>query len=373
MAAASWGGDPGVVLMTLTIVFLAALLLLSSVASIFQWPHGFFRALEFPRVQVLIASLLTVVTVPVSAMDSATALWVMAALTVACAIQISYIIRFTPIWPKAAAMAQTTGKQRRVRILISNVKKSNRKYELLIQTIKNERPDIVVMTEVDKDWRDALQPAAECYPHRMECPMENSFGLMLFSSHPLSSSSIRYLVSDEVPSFDTLVHPDAETVFRLVAVHPEPPIVTSDSTLRDAELSKVALLLSEEEQPVIVTGDLNDVAWSKLTRRFLRISGLVDPREGRGLYSTFHADHIVLRWPLDHLFHSRHFRIARITRLASIGSDHFPIVFELAVDPAKRKGQPSADPDSGDIEEAKKTIRAGEESDRRPIGHDWEK
>lgn len=359
--------------MTVTIVFLAAFLLLSSLASIFQSPHGFLRALEFPRVQILVASLLTAIAVPLSAIPSDAAVWVLATLVAACAIQLRYIIRFTPIWPKAAATAQTNDKQPRLRILISNVKQSNRNYELLIQTIENQLPDIVVMTEVDKDWRDALQPVAERYPHRMECPLENSFGLMLFSSHPLSSSSTRYLVSDEVPSFDTLVHPDAEAVFRLVAVHPEPPVVTSDSTLRDAELSKVAMLLSKEERPVIATGDLNDVAWSKLTRRFLRISRLVDPREGRGLYSTFHAEYLFLRWPLDHLFHSRHFRIARITRLSNIGSDHYPIMFELALDPKNKKGQPSNKPDSGDIQEASEDIRAGEESNRRPIGHDWEK
>src|SRR5690606_20912724 len=111
------------------------------------------------------------------------------------------------------------------------------------------------------------------------------------------------------------------------------PTENSRSTERDAELLLVAKEVKDMRSPILVVGDLNDVAWSYTTKLFQKISGLLDPRVGRGFYSTFHAQYPLARWPLDHIFTSSHFRLICIQRLKNIGSDHFPIFIKLQLQP----------------------------------------
>ena len=106
--------------------------------------------------------------------------------------------------------------------------------------------------------------------------------------------------------------------------------------------------VARRDEPIIVTGDLNDVAWSATTRLFRKLSGLLDPRVGRGMFNTLHADYPFLRWPLDHLFHSGHFTIGKIERLPHIGSDHFPLLAEIWFTPADGMGQDGIDADADD-------------------------
>jgi hypothetical protein len=79
---------------------------------------------------------------------------------------------------------------------------------------------------------------------------------------------------------------------------------------------------------------LNDVAWSATTRLFRKVSRLLDPRIGRGMYNTFHAGHWYMRWPVDHFFHSKDFTLVRLARLENCGSDHFPVLVELQCEDA---------------------------------------
>jgi endonuclease/exonuclease/phosphatase (EEP) superfamily protein YafD len=134
-------------------------------------------------------------------------------------------------------------------------------------------------------------------------------------------------------------------------LHPRPPepIRDQDSKPRDAELVAVGRAIrADGDRPTIVAGDLNDVAWSPTTELFLRLSGLLDPRVGRGFYNSFHADHVLVRYPLDHVFHSNHFTLTELRRLPHIGSDHFPMLIELCYEPAAKALQPKPEPAAGD-------------------------
>ncbi|MGE5864188.1 MAG: hypothetical protein ACM32J_03735, partial [Rhizobacter sp.] len=60
--------------------------------------------------------------------------------------------------------------------------------------------------------------------------------------------------------------------------------------------------------------------------------------------NTFNAKHWMVRFPLDHFFHSNDFRLLDFRRLDAFGSDHFPVFIALSHEPeaAAEQEEPQA-------------------------------
>ena len=151
-------------------------------------------------------------------------------------------------------------------------------------------------------------------------------------------------------------------------VHPKPPGSPkpkkgelNDSEQRDAELVIVAKEVANLEEPVIVAGDFNDVAWSHTTRLFQRISRLLDPRVGRGMFNSYHAKVPIFRYPLDHLFHSDHFTLDTMELGDDFGSDHFPVFVSLTLQPLAAEKQEAPPQKPKDRKEAQEILKRREE------------
>jgi endonuclease/exonuclease/phosphatase (EEP) superfamily protein YafD len=183
---------------------------------------------------------------------------------------------------------------------------------------------------------------------------------MLYSRLPLEDTHVEFLVQNDIPSVRTRVVLRSGDRVQLHCLHPRPPEPEhrQDSTPRDAELVMVGRAIGDaDEQPTVVAGDLNDVAWSRTTQLFLRLSGMLDPRIGRGFYNSFNARKPLMRWPLDHIFHSHHFRLTSLRRLGKIGSDHFPMLVELSLQRDATRSQDERETEDGDHHAAREKIR----------------
>ncbi|MBX3268572.1 MAG: endonuclease, partial [Acidobacteria bacterium] len=89
--------------------------------------------------------------------------------------------------------------------------------------------------------------------------------------------------------------------------------------------------------------------------------GLLDPRIGRGFFHTFHATIPLLKFPLDHLFHSNHFRLVDFRCLERFGSDHLPVFIKLSLEHDAKHVQEEPEPTNGEAAEAEETIAFAEE------------
>ncbi|MEM1042883.1 MAG: endonuclease/exonuclease/phosphatase family protein [Bacteroidota bacterium] len=345
--------------MKTSLLCLAAFFVVATALPLIREPYWWIRMFDFPRAQLAV---LGVVTLGLMLAFYERGSWpdyaVLGLVGLCLVFQLWRIWPYTGLHPVQSAPAAMTSSDRTFRLVVSNVLMDNRDSETWLRVIRDADPDMVVAVETDAWWAEQARALEAEWPHTVLEPLENTYGMLVYSRWPLSETETRYLVQDDVPSMWGRVELPSGDRVRFAFIHPRPPRpdIQQDSEARDAELVLVARELEGENGPVVVAGDLNDVAWSYTTRLFQRISGLLDPRIGRGLYATFHADYPVMRWPLDHVFHSEDLQVIRIERLAHVGSDHFPIMIDLAYEPERSDEQAAPEADAEDQDAAEEIL-----------------
>jgi endonuclease/exonuclease/phosphatase (EEP) superfamily protein YafD len=294
------------------------------------------RIFDFPRLQVTLLGTAALAAFlarwdPSSAWQLAFVLLLAAAL----AHQAFMMFPYTLAARRQVEQARKPTRGHAIKIVFANVLMTNRDATRLLSLIEKEDPDIVLAVETDSWWIRELEPLARRRPYAVRQPQDNTYGMALYSRLELVEPQVKLLVQKDVPSIRAKIKLGCGELVELWCLHPRPPTPpeAQDSKPRDRELMLVALELEEKRDPAIVLGDLNDVAWSRTNYRFQEVSGLLDPRIGRGFFHTFHARYPFLRYPLDHCFHSRHFRLVSFRRLRAFGSDHFPVYICLNFEP----------------------------------------
>ncbi len=335
------------------------LLAIATVLPLVRHSHWLVRAMDFPRLQIAIVAALLLATQLIILDPRDGAVLLLAAATALCLFwQLWWILPYTPLWRIEVKASRSDDPDRRLAVMTANVLMPNRNSEALVAMVRKHRPDILVTMESDHWWQDRLSVLEDEMPHCVRCPLDNLYGMHVYSRLPFTGEEVAYLVEEDVPSIHLLLRLRSGDEVRMHFVHPAPPSPTENETSqeRDSELMVLAKSLSGRDQPVVVTGDLNDVAWSTTTRLFRKLSGLLDPRVGRGIFNTFNAKYRLIRWPLDHLFHSDHFTVKSIQRLPAFGSDHFALLTELVYTPAERSRQRGPAEDSADRKLAEEII-----------------
>ncbi|MBI1451500.1 MULTISPECIES: endonuclease/exonuclease/phosphatase family protein [Acinetobacter] len=352
------------------IEIIAILVIWLSFWSLIPRDEWWFRGADFPRLQILILGFIALAFLLF--WDEPWTVYrqiIFVGLIAALAYQLKMVLPYTFIWKKQVQQVSDDqlDPNKQISLLVSNVLTPNEKYHLLLEQVQKYQPDILLTLETDQTWQNELSVIEKDYPYRVPVPLDNLYGMHLYSRLPLHETEVKFILSDEIPSIHTTVQLRSGNLVQLYCLHPKPPSPTEakDSTLRDAELLIVGDQIKDLDESCIVMGDLNDVAWSRTTRLFQRISGLLDPRVGRKYINTFHADYKFLRWSLDHIFHSTDFALVHMERVAHVGSDHFPVFVVLQTGRAFEQAQESLEQTDADEEEAQEAIQEGIEKAER--------
>lgn len=359
----------------LWIQVLSVMVIWLSAWSLIRRDEWWFRGADFPRLQILAVGFIALALLVFWPQP-----WdlrreiILLALIAAVAYQLKMVLPYTFLWKKQVKKVRQhqLNPERQISLIVSNVLTPNDQYHLLIAEIEKYQPDLVLTLETDAVWQQQLAVLEQDYPYRVPVPLDNLYGMHLYSRLPLQDTEVKFILSDEIPSIHTTVILRSGEPVQLYCLHPKPPSPTEakDSTLRDAELLIVGDQIKDLDESCIVMGDLNDVAWSRTTRLFQRISGLLDPRVGRHYVNTFHADYPLLRWSLDHVFHSTDFALVKMKRLPHVGSDHFPVYVHLQTGRVFEQIQQELEQTDADEQEAQEAIQDGiekAEKEEKPV------
>lgn len=306
------------------------------------------RICDFPRLQTLIAGLITLLLVPIVLVRGAPGVVVMLAGTLtgaAVLLQMWWCLGLTRFARTEVGRSINDRREsdddslndHSVRVITANVDFMNHDPQAAMTSLVSHKPHLLAIVETDDKWRKAVERLSGAFPWTVCEFRGNGYGMALLSRLPIEHSEIRYLVNQDRPSIWAEVRLPSGALSQVVIVHPPPPGLPRrrgegrlSSRIRDVELSVVASMIGERPgNRWIVAGDFNDVGWSDTTRRFKRVSGLRDPRIGRGMFATFPSRWPIFRYPIDHVMVSSEYTVDRLSRLDGVGSDHLPLLADL--------------------------------------------
>ena len=355
--------------MSILITVLCALIIILSVLPFFDSQHWIFRVPDFIRPQLMVIQIVLFAIILLDWNNLKYEKYWLIALGACLAYNTYIFIRFTKFW-RDNKYSPSAVHSKNIKIVSTNVFQFNTKYHRFVEMIRREQPDIFLTMESNQDWENAFQELKDEYPNFKEIALENTYGIHFYTKLKVHNIQVHYFVADDLPSIEAELETEDGYRFVFFGVHPPPPSPTEEATSkeRDGDLLSVAKRAKKHTLPVVITGDFNTVAWSRVSVLFKKASGLIDARFGRGYLATFHAKYWFFRIPLDLLYHSADVFIDDLKILPSIGSDHFPISCTFYID--KHNDEQEGDIkhlDENEKQEVEELIEEGkeEESDNR--------
>ncbi|MEG4225211.1 endonuclease/exonuclease/phosphatase family protein [Microcoleus sp. N9_B2] len=216
-----------------------------------------------------------------------------------------------------------------LRILHSNVLRSNRRYSEVISLVKAEQPDIAVFVELNSSWARELSVLREIFPYSSTQQESERFGSAIYSKLPLNNSSVRAF-SNQRKSLLVDVKFQGK-IISLILSHPTVPIKQQSFIDRNQQLAAIGEYAAQVKNPLIVVGDFNTTMWSPFYKNMVKTGNLRNARSGFGILPTWPTFMPLAYIPIDHFLVSKEIGVLKIRTGRNVGSDHLPLITDLVI------------------------------------------
>ncbi len=221
-----------------------------------------------------------------------------------------------------------------IKVLSWNVQIGNDNPSYILDLVKRESPDVLVLIEVTASIAAQIESLKEIYPKHLIKTHRTSSGIAIYSKLPNSEFKTLYPGDLPMPAIELNVNRSTEgdanpkPDLSILGVHTLSPQLDDGTRIdrRNQQLAGLSQWASEKSADVIVIGDLNITPWSPPFWRLLSNGRLVDSTWYRGYFPTWPAGLNMGAIQIDHALVSPNVKILERRVLPDTGlSDHRPI------------------------------------------------
>jgi endonuclease/exonuclease/phosphatase (EEP) superfamily protein YafD len=238
------------------------------------------------------------------------------------------------IWPLVCPNQNTIipaqATQARVRLLQMNVWKNNHDYGRALAFIDQSKPDIISAEELDKQWQLLLPPLLKTRGYAKIPQDKNTTEILTFSKFPSYWSSTPIFNASNREYIVTSLDINGARL-DLATVHLVSPINDDQVVRQGKEFNELAVLRRRMSDNFLLVGDFNATSWTDGFNALLANTDLKDTRLGMGVQPSWPTYCPLFAIPIDHCLVSRHIALLGRTVGPDIGSDHYPVVVDLAI------------------------------------------
>lgn len=214
-----------------------------------------------------------------------------------------------------------------LRIVSFNIKSGNHRYDQLAPLIARLQPDVLGLVELTPGWAQAAENASSRVRPRRFVVQRGAYGMGLLSAMQPTALSARRFPADG-PAVLIAHFKIRELPVTFVLVHVHTPFAGS---VHERELRALAAARPNLGSRLIVCGDFNTVPWAAQFQDFSRSARLTDVFRGAWHGYSWPSWSRLLGVPIDHCLISSGLAVRGRHFGPSIGSDHFPLVVDVAI------------------------------------------
>lgn len=241
---------------------------------------------------------------------------------------IPHAIALSSVVPFGTAQAVAAAPATPVRVSTINAYWANWDGPALLDYVTRTDPDILVIQEADRRWRDTLRAIGARFPNAVPEDWREARDVIVFSRFPITDGARRFPEGQGFHYQTADLDIDGRTV-TLIGVHPPLPAGPRFTDMRNRYFAAIADLAGRSETPVIVAGDFNSTVWSPHFADLTEAAGLRNAADGRGWHPTWPSWLPLAGIPIDHILVSDDFTVRSVQRGPNIGSDHYPVTADL--------------------------------------------